>query len=103
MTLSALGNGVTVDRSNQSDMTKEQVLKSPVWQILAGDMNLLKEYVEAAFALNDRNKMRVLFSDDADKSPKGRLWWVGSLGGDFSFAYGYYYLSIVNGRLVGVK
>lgn len=96
--------GDEVNRGNYyRKMNSDYAKTNKVWLKLIGDCDLLKEYVDAAFALNSEEKMQVYFPGDADKNPRGSLWWVGSLGYYNSNASGRFLNNTNDSRLVGVK
>ncbi len=90
----------------KDSFTEQGVNQSPVWQALARDKELLKEYSHQVFALAKQkfnyDKNMGLYLSSAEKVPTMRLWSVWGLVGR-SNAGCRYGLDGYYGRLVGVR
>ncbi len=82
--------------------TPKEAKKSEFWQTVAQSQKRLNKYVDAVVAETGReqNLMNTYFSP-VSKVPTGRLWCVHDRN-NVSIAYGYDYLAVDLGRLVGV-
>ena len=82
-------------------LTKNQVLKHPVWQAVAGD--ILEQYADAHFKrYNAKTLMGVYFSSLRDK-PTIRALALSNGGNHWSHLFGGRYLDGSYARLVGVR
>lgn len=84
-------------------MSKDQVLQNPIWQILAGDIDLLKDFVHVVFELDNSKKMRIFFTQDTTSSPKGILLNADQIRGGDGLGVEGCQLHHTTSRLIGVK
>lgn len=89
-----------------SDLTEKQVNQNPIWNVLARDESLLKEYSSAVFKNAKKrfgyDKNMGLYISSEQKVPIMRLWVVSRLE-NRSNASGRFNLGDGDGRLVGVR
>lgn len=82
-------------------LKQKEVKSNPIWQALARDENLLKEYTDLVFS-HGYDKAMALYKALPQDMPTMRSWYVFRLGGDFgSVAVGWCLVDFYD-RLVGV-
>lgn len=96
--------GKVFDRKNlmlDTDLTKEEVLVHPMWNIVLKNKKELKAYVELVFAYTKDTTNMGVYVATASKMPTARALYVYGLE-DRSRLLGWGNLGYDNGRLVGV-
>jgi hypothetical protein len=84
-----------------SNLTKQQVLDSPVWNVLAGhDQNLLGHYFDLVSRITGQSENMTVYLANAQSKPTMRLWYVSSFDSGFD-AKGCTHL-LTSSRLFGV-